>query len=131
MAYFRCEKTPDKRKFILKAGIFQGTQGTDYGVLGTLTQNTGFVSVSGTGYASGVAAFISASDRTKYKRLVFDSSGANNTTYRMYSSTTASGSRTQVNSNNFAINLTDLSDNIFVYLMSNSGTMSYYNIYLE
>lgn len=122
---------PDSRKFILKDGILQGTQGTDYGVLGTLTQNTGFVSVSGTGYASGLAIFISASDKTKYKRVVFDSYVANATTVRLYYSTTETGSRTAVSTGQWAVNLNTLSDDIFLYLMANDGAMSYYNIYLE
>ena len=124
-------RTTDNRKFILKDGIFQGTQGTDYGVLGTLTQNTGFVSVSGTGYASGLAIFISASDKTKYKRVVFDSYVANAVTVRLYSSTTETGSRTAVSTGRWAVNLNTLSNDIFLYLMANDGAMSYYNIYLE
>ena len=122
---------PDSRKFILKDGIFQGTQGTDYGVLGTLTQNTGFVSVSGTGYQSGVAAFISASDRTRYKRVVFDGNCANAITLRLYYSTTETGSRTMLISNQYAVNLNTVNDNVFLYLMTSDGAMSYYNIYLE
>ena len=121
----------DKRKFILKDGIFQGTRGTDYGVLGTLTQNTGYVTISSGSYTTGIAPFISASDRTKYKRVVFDADNANAGAFRMYSSTTESGSRTAVNTSVFAMNLSSLSDNIFLYMMPNGNTMNYYNIYLE
>ena len=124
-------RTTDNRKFILKDGIFQGTQGTDYGVLGTLTQNTGFVSVSGTSYASGLAIFISASDKTKYKRVVFDCDVANAVTIRFYYSTTETGSRTAVSTGLWSMNLSELSNDIFLYLMPNDGAMSYYNIYLE
>ena len=123
--------TPDKRKFILKDGIFQGTQGTDYGVLGTLTQNTGFVTISSGSYTTGIAPFISASDKTKYKRVVFDVDNANNGTIRMYSSTTETGSRTALNYYVTAINLASLSSDIFLYLMPSGQTMNYYNIYLE
>lgn len=120
--------TPDKRKFILKDGIFQGTQGTDYGVLGTLTQNTGYVTISSGSYTTGIAPFISASDKTKYKRLVFD---ADSVTSRLYYSTTETGSRTLISATTYAINLNTLNDNVFVYLMPSGATMNYYNIYLE
>lgn len=123
----------DPRKFILKNGVFQGTQGTDYGVLGTPTQNVGFVTLDGTDrYANGIGAFISASDKTKYKRLVFDCDGTYGAV-RMYYSTTETGSRTQLNAYMFAINLTSVNNDVFLYLMPSSGgtTMNYYNIYLE
>lgn len=121
----------DKRKFILKDGIFQGTRGTDYGILGTLTQNVGYVTISSGSYTTGIAPFISASDRTKYKRVVFDADNANAGGFRMYSSTTESGSRTAVNTSVFAMNLSSLSDNIFLYMMPSGNTMNYYNIYFE
>lgn len=121
---------PDKRKFILKDGIFQGTQGTDYGVLGTLTQNVGFVTLAGGNYNTGIAPFISASNKTKYKRVVFDCDNVNAANVRMYSSTTETGSRTHVFSGSFSINLNTLSNDIFLYLMP-TANMNYYNIYLE
>jgi len=119
---------PDRRKFILKDGVFQGTQGTDYGVLGTLTQGSGFVTTS-SGYGAGVAPFISAEDKTKYKRVVFDVDNTSNAS-RMYYSTTETGSRTYINNQQSAVNLSSLNDNIFLYLTP-STTMNYYNIYLE
>ena len=118
----------DPRKFILKNGVFQGTQGTDYGVLGTLTQNTGFVTIASGTYTTGITPFISATDKTKYKRLVFDSECI---TSRLYYSTTESGSRTLISNTTYALNLNTLSDNVFVYLMPSGATMNYYNIYLE
>lgn len=119
----------DPRKFILKNGVFQGTQGTDYGVVGTLTQTTGYVTISSGSYTTGIAPFISATDKTKYKRLVFDSDCK---TSRLYSATTETGSRTYLNlGNTYALNLDTLSNDIFVYLMPGSESMNYYNIYLE
>lgn len=127
-AYHSDVYTPDKRKFILKDGILQGTQGTDYGVLGTLTQSTGFVTISSGNYTTGIAAFVSASDKTKYKRLVFDTDSVSS---RLYYSTTETGSRTLISATTYAINLNTLNDNVFVYLMPGNVTMNYYNIYLE
>lgn len=121
----------DNRKFILKNGIFQGTQGVNYGVLGTLTQNTGFVTISSGTYSTGIAPFISASDKTKYKRVVFDAITSSAGTFRLYYSTTETGSRTNISTNQWAVDLSSLSDNIFLYLMPSGNTMNYYNIYLE
>jgi len=124
---------PDKRKFILKDGLFQGTRGIDYGVLGTVTYNPGSVTMSGSAYAFGIAPFISASDKTKYKRVVFDADTGGTGTSKLSYSTTETGSRTDIanSANTWAVNINTLNNDIFLYYLCNLTSRTFYNIYLE